>query len=677
MALRTGLSLAGAGMKSLGCIAIERLLGIPVEKAVKWAQDHFADHSKALQKAMSKANDRTWSAIESALTPKLLFGGLVDFRHNGDFRARRDAIASFFKHIPEDILANAFQELINLRASGLLNYPIENWTVGEPFSQSLKSEQALLKIVEAFGSQSENLIAIINIKTEQQTSLFLETYILFLKREISKNEVLSRELNHDAQIHLSAQIQTEFENLVDLLADGIDRIESRLDDHSRENRKMILMLEEIRDQGKQLGTPSQTIDHQPSSIDSTPAKTTAFRAPKVLQIDVPGTLYQIPLFPSFLDFWQRVTELPSEVQIEPLTAYAFENWGGHGLADFHFQKLSELKDELPLWQFFSLSNGEITNDGFDYLKEITSLRSLRLHGCGNLTDAGLVDLKKLTNLQVLELRGCERITDEGLVHLRELVELVSLKLSGEQLTGAGLSHFKRLKSLETLSFGTHDKVNDSHLVNLKNLENLGELDLSDCATISDAGLVYIGALPKLYSLDLSECSGFTDGGIVHLQSLTKLRSLNLGACEQLSDAGFAHLALMRELFTLDLSDCKNVTEMTLMNLRCLEKLRIFNLGGCAKIADVALRHLRPFTKLMELTLSGCDQITDDGLSHIAGLTALNRLDLSSCNEITDEGLRHLESLTSLNKLDLSSCEQISDKGVDRLQSVIANLEVSR
>ena len=69
----------------------------------------------------------------------------------------------------------------------------------------------------------------------------------------------------------------------------------------------------------------------------------------------------------------------------------------------------------------SLSNTLLTDDGLQYLKDLTNLQYLDLNDT-QLTDDGLQHLKGLTNLERLHLNSTQ-LTDDGLQHLKGLTNL--------------------------------------------------------------------------------------------------------------------------------------------------------------------------------------------------------------------------------------------------------------
>ena len=112
----------------------------------------------------------------------------------------------------------------------------------------------------------------------------------------------------------------------------------------------------------------------------------------------------------------------------------------------------------------TLPGHQITYEGLEHLKGLTSLRTLWLSG-PQVPDAGLEHVKGLTSLKKFSLINT-RITDAGLVHLKGLTSLTDLELDSPNITDAGLEHLKGLTSLTHLHL-RNSNVTDAGLAELK------------------------------------------------------------------------------------------------------------------------------------------------------------------------------------------------------------------
>jgi len=190
-----------------------------------------------------------------------------------------------------------------------------------------------------------------------------------------------------------------------------------------------------------------------------------------------------------------------------------------------------------------LIRASLGNEGFGRLKELHSLRALRLQFC-RVNDAGLAHLKRLSSLRESRLSGCEcDITDAGLVNMKELTGLRKLRLSTCGISDSGLANLTGLTGLHELGLSDCN-ITDSGLAHLKKLTNLRVLDLS-LPDITDVGVATLRGLANLKSLQLTLREP-TDGGLDNLQELTNLNGLRL-RCIKANDVSLVHLKRLTSL----------------------------------------------------------------------------------------------------------------------------------
>jgi hypothetical protein len=154
----------------------------------------------------------------------------------------------------------------------------------------------------------------------------------------------------------------------------------------------------------------------------------------------------------------------------------------------------------------------VTDAGLETLKELTSLRRLRISS-SHITDAGLKYLKGLTNLESLELRGTEA-TDAEMQRLTRLTNRHFPDRSITKLTDASLEQLKGPTNLKILGLVDSD-VTDAGLKHLKGLTTLEDLVLRSI-NITDAGLAHLEGMTNLKHLDL-RFTGVTLAGVKKLQ----------------------------------------------------------------------------------------------------------------------------------------------------------------
>ena len=321
----------------------------------------------------------------------------------------------------------------------------------------------------------------------------------------------------------------------------------------------------------------------------------------------------------------------------------------------------------------------LTDEGLEKLKGLTTLTSLNISRCDEITNAGLAHLSGLTNLSSLKAKWCYQLSDVALSHLGSIKTLESLDLSGWKFTAAGMAPLKNLQNLRHLALDCCNDFTDDGLQNLIGLRNLHSLSLEDCTQLTDDGMRHLPGLQNLHSLNLSGLIHISGEGLACLGKLKQLDAINLGSCAGITDADLAQLSGLKNLRELNLDFCSNVTGAGMTHLRALEKLEVLDLSWCGDITDHSLRQLAALKKLQVLSLAGQDGLTDMGIAHLRGLTDLRLLDLGACPEITDESLAQLADIHGLRTLVLKETA-ITDAGVAQLSEnfkQLSSLDLSR
>jgi beta-lactamase regulating signal transducer with metallopeptidase domain len=386
---------------------------------------------------------------------------------------------------------------------------------------------------------------------------------------------------------------------------------------------------------------------------------------------------------------------------------------------------------LPSLEFLILQGNGFSDDGLRYLKDLTSLKSLRLFGGLQITDAGLPHLSQLTGLEELRFVWLDQITDAGMVHLAPLQKLKLLDLHSTKVTDAGIATLTALTSLEDLTFparGPGDvslehvaklsrlrRLNargfcpadqtkpgpftDEGLRHLTKLRDLEEFQMCSGIGVTDVGMGYLAQLPRLKHVSLL-VNGVTNDGLAKLATVKSLTNLWL-SCRGVSVAGVNHLnaldnleflsmlSVLRDDSTLDLSGLTKLENLALHisdrygrdsegalrdeDLACLAdltQLRWMQVGFSPKLTDAGMAHLAKLDELDRVSIGG-KHVTDAGLQYLTGKQAMNMLSVRG--DFTSEGLRQLEGLNALAHLTIDTKEDLSMAAVARLQAAMPNL----
>ncbi len=261
-----------------------------------------------------------------------------------------------------------------------------------------------------------------------------------------------------------------------------------------------------------------------------------------------------------------------------------------------------------------LARCEITDAGFERLKDLPAVTDLNLFYAEFLTDAAMSHLRGWKHLRRLNLRGTD-ITDAGLAHVSRISSLESLDASFTLVTNVGLDHLARLTKLQELALGGN-KITAAGLHVLKGLSELRRLNLNGSQKRNT----------ETWSASLTDFD--TDA----LTALSRLEDLNIGGT-RITDLGVGRLAALANLRVLDLSRTA-ATGAGLERLARLERLSLWK-----------------------------SRATDESAARLAGLRQLRFLDLADTS-VTDRTLEPLASLPALADLYLDGT-RVTAEGVDR------------
>ncbi len=204
----------------------------------------------------------------------------------------------------------------------------------------------------------------------------------------------------------------------------------------------------------------------------------------------------------------------------------------------------------------------LTDDDLVSVRDLPSLKAVRLMGTYGISDAGIKNLAGLTRLEELWITGTE-VTDTGLKSLSQLKHLTHLTIEGTRITDAGVQSLGDLRQLTHLTL-KGNRITDAGMAKFAASTQLRYLWLEEAA-VTDAGLVHLESLNQLEELGLI-LGHFTDASLCHIKGLTGVKSLNLFG-SRITDAGLASLEKMCRLEDLDLSG----TEISDGAIGCLQR----------------------------------------------------------------------------------------------------------
>ena len=273
-------------------------------------------------------------------------------------------------------------------------------------------------------------------------------------------------------------------------------------------------------------------------------------------------------------------------------------------------EMHDLPDSLE--QLDLSLNRDLKN--IDFVKPMTSLKRLVLHGCRSITDIGvLTDMVGLKSLDVSET-GLTNVTVREVPEwLEELdiscnwsikdIDFVEPMTSLKRLKLRGccdIADFSPLKALESLE---HLEISEN-----RNLENLGSLKamsaslkslrVSACTNLSDISV--LAAMTGLEKLDMNCDTAIANFSV--LSKLTCLTELQLNCCD-LGSRGNANetlatIATLQNLEVLELAwnefdDGNDILQLTV--LKKLKALKLFGNTDIEKETIAVLRSALPTT----------------------------------------------------------------------------------
>lgn len=230
----------------------------------------------------------------------------------------------------------------------------------------------------------------------------------------------------------------------------------------------------------------------------------------------------------------------------------------------HFETLGAVLDVNHRGQVTAIhGHGKITDADLAPAQHFEMLREVRLSN-GDFQGPGLASLNKLKNMDTLILREMS-ITDEIFQHIGKLTTLRVLTFSMcNSLSGIESHQLRDLAELEELTFA-YCPVTDEVFPNLTTLASLRVLNLRG-THITDKGLYEVQNLPVLNELYLEpNCyrvdGEFVIGGFMEDGKFFISGQENPENVERLiTDEGIAHLHSCRQLEKLDISGAVLLTE---------------------------------------------------------------------------------------------------------------------
>ncbi|XP_038698678.1 receptor-like protein 14 isoform X1 [Tripterygium wilfordii] len=294
-----------------------------------------------------------------------------------------------------------------------------------------------------------------------------------------------------------------------------------------------------------------------------------------------------------------------------------------------------LSSSLHNLEVLDLSYNNFNSSIISSVSEISSLKSLYVHGNGMTTSSGHTNgfegLSKLSNLEVLSL-GYNSFDNNILSSLRNLSSLKVLNLAGNLLNGTIYTH------------------------ELNHLINLTKLDMSDNKIEAFGSLKGGGSVLRLSNLeDLNMGYNlFTNDALHYVSKLSNLKSLYLDGNRFRGSVNIRELEGLTMLEELDLSDNGIETFVGPEGRKTMDSLRVLRLANLNSNRSLVLESFGAFSSLKTLDLASNIFNRTNTLQDLGNLSSVEELFFDG-SSLPENFLQNIGSLSSLKILYLRSC----------------------
>jgi formylglycine-generating enzyme required for sulfatase activity len=231
---------------NLVCFGLRQALGDGIDRVLDTVGERFRDHSRALPRALARANDRAWQAFAVALAGDGTFEYLKVYFSNADARALREQVCPFLLHsaayldqTPATFRKACLAELHAARQEGLLS--AEGITVaiagqgtaavpfaGQPQALIDGAHRAVKQLADDLAPRCPALAQLLRQPVPSGPPLLVAAFAFFFRREVETDEQLARSLTFDGLQHLSAAQAAAFTDMSKALSELGDRFDELL-----------------------------------------------------------------------------------------------------------------------------------------------------------------------------------------------------------------------------------------------------------------------------------------------------------------------------------------------------------------------------------------------------------------------------------------------------------------
>jgi formylglycine-generating enzyme required for sulfatase activity/tRNA A-37 threonylcarbamoyl transferase component Bud32 len=230
---------------------LRQVVGESADQAVTFLEQHFADHSQALPRALAAANDRAWQALAVALAGDGFLDQVRLFFASGDDKAIREQVGRFlaskplpFDGSPTEIRKACLGELKQARKAGLLaasplkardavqhTAAFQRWA--DPTALVEGAWQAVTQVAAALTPMCPKLASLLQQRPAGGPPLLVAAFAYFFRRQVETTPDLACGLLWDGLRQLSAAQEAAFQQVGAALTDLGEHLEKILDQLDR------------------------------------------------------------------------------------------------------------------------------------------------------------------------------------------------------------------------------------------------------------------------------------------------------------------------------------------------------------------------------------------------------------------------------------------------------------
>ena len=201
---------------------LRQVIGDAADQVVGCVERLFTDHSQTLNKALTRANDRTWQALGIALAGDGFFDQVKVFFASGDDKGIREQVRLFlqsnavqFEGCPAGFRKACLTELktarqigrlsaLNLSSKEIAHQTASSKRFADPKGMVDSAQQVVSQIADALATEFPDLGQLLKQGSGEGPPLIVAAFAYFFRREVETDEELAHGLFFDGLRQLSA-----------------------------------------------------------------------------------------------------------------------------------------------------------------------------------------------------------------------------------------------------------------------------------------------------------------------------------------------------------------------------------------------------------------------------------------------------------------------------------------